>query len=605
MSAVRVAVIGAGMAGLTAAFRLAERGYEVTVYEEKSYLGGQFGAHNHRRRASYLSGEPRPSIRHEHCYHMFLNWYHNFWRLAADIGLHRDVDFEPRDAIKHLHRGEFPRLRTFSNPGTPASVLKNLFSGVEPAPDVFLHGYSLIDLLAQRFHPDRLLDRYTVAGFMSSRPYASERSTALHEQTLAKAFANPSYLTSASSYQSFIRYGLRDPVPLLWVLKGDSDTRFHERLRQWLERLGVTLELRQRVSRLLYTRGAGTFRVESLPSNQDLPHEASLAHTIRRHVPAAGRRAAPRARVRTRGPFDYLILAVAPLALPALVGSELAPVRKFETNPMASVDLYLKKKIPEIPREHVVLHGSQYGLTFIDNSQLWPGLRNTSLNVVATDFEALADLPEDAAIRRIMHELARYVPPPYLRYQDIDYWHIQSNLRDELFLNQVGSEQWRPQARTEIPSLFLAGDYCQTFVDVVTVEGAVVSGLEAARALQEQARADSARRPRGDEAHWRPIEIVRPAAYPQAALAALKLALAPLTPWAKAWSWLEERRSGAPAAPGDIAGSLTRAAEWIAAAPYTYATDVWNLGVAFWEGMLGPQDTRAGRDGRRRTSTSR
>jgi hypothetical protein len=133
-------------------------------------------------------------------------------------------------------------------------------------------------------------------------------------------------------------------------------------------------------------------------------------------------------------------------------------------------------------------------------------------------------------------------------------------------------------------------------VDAVTVEGAVVSGLEAARALQEQARADARRRPQGDAAHWRPIEIVRPPAYPRAALAGLKLALAPLTPWAKAWSWLEERRlSRAAPAPADLASDVTRVAEWLVTAPYEYGVDLWNAGGALLEGFLG---TRAGLDGR-------
>ena len=47
-------------------------------------------------------------------------------------------------------------------------------------------------------------------------------------------------------------------------------------------------------------------------------------------------------------------------------------------------------------------------------------------------------------------------------------------------------------------NLFLAGDFCQTFIDVVTVEGAVVSGLLAAEALRRKRKIGA------------PIDIIRP-----------------------------------------------------------------------------------------------
>ena len=74
------------------------------------------------------------------------------------------------------------------------------------------------------------------------------------------------------------------------------------------------------------------------------------------------------------------------------------------------------------------------------------------------------------------------------------------------------------------PNLFLAGDFCQTFIDVVTVEGAVVSGLVAAEAL---------RRRRGIGA---PINVVRPDSYPAFLPAMLAVALRPAALAAKAVS---------------------------------------------------------------------
>jgi len=79
---VSVAVVGGGIAGLTAALRLSERGYKVTLYEEKPYLGGNFSAHRD-------DGE---DVYHDIYPHMFSNFYVNFWDIVEnDLGLRRDL----------------------------------------------------------------------------------------------------------------------------------------------------------------------------------------------------------------------------------------------------------------------------------------------------------------------------------------------------------------------------------------------------------------------------------------------------------------------------------------------------------------------------------
>jgi uncharacterized protein with NAD-binding domain and iron-sulfur cluster len=52
-----------------------------------------------------------------------------------------------------------------------------------------------------------------------------------------------------------------------------------------------------------------------------------------------------------------------------------------------------------------------------------------------------------------------------------------------LLVNTVGTWRKRPQARTEIGNLFLAGDYVQTNIDLATMEGANESGRAAVNAL--------------------------------------------------------------------------------------------------------------------------
>jgi uncharacterized protein with NAD-binding domain and iron-sulfur cluster len=65
---------------------------------------------------------------------------------------------------------------------------------------------------------------------------------------------------------------------------------------------------------------------------------------------------------------------------------------------------------------------------------------------------------------------------------------LRRNTNDEpLLVNTVGTWDKRPQAKTDIPNLFLAGDYVQTNIDLATMEGANESGREATNALLEAA----------------------------------------------------------------------------------------------------------------------
>jgi uncharacterized protein with NAD-binding domain and iron-sulfur cluster len=96
----RVTVAGGGLAGLTAALRLAQRGYRVKLYEQKAILGGDLGS-RHEPDGVDLDVYP----------HMYLSWYQNFWRLLEEVtGEDRKERFRPFRTVKQLRRGEFPRF---------------------------------------------------------------------------------------------------------------------------------------------------------------------------------------------------------------------------------------------------------------------------------------------------------------------------------------------------------------------------------------------------------------------------------------------------------------------------------------------------------------
>lgn len=585
----KVIIVGAGIAGLSAALRLLQRGFDVTLLEQDDFLGGKLGAHQdlpagpvqgqqdaaghigwadpaapefvwiggrskklaradvwraERAGGARRTRQPRPAAGadwHEHSYHMYLNWYLNFWRIVDELGL-RDR-FMPAPTAHHLRplrpgqrRADAPL--DITNVGSPSSFWENMFSGLMSPPDMFLYGYSLLDVIGTPARNAELLERTSVLGFLASRPYATEEAINQHYRTLANAFACPSYLTALRSYKTFIRYGTRQPAPMMWLLKGNAyECLFgplERRLREtaWrLRRQGARLDIRRltHVNRLRVERG----RIAGL---ETLQITASPGKDRPGPIPVEGHCSVP------VGDAD-VILAVPPKALQQLVGPEvlglalrLGHVSQLRALPMASLDLYFHRRLDGVPEGITLLLDSNYAMSFLDVSRLWPELRDkdkTVLNVVASDVGILATYPHEPVISLLCKELRRFIPfEPGDLVEGRAY--LQSNVGEELFINQVGSWDYRPTTTCGIPNLFIAGDYCQTCIDVVTIEGAVVSGLMAA---------EEVRRHQGHVGA--PIEILEPPSYPEPSLAMMKLLGAPWAYAAKALSGMDHALRGA------------------------------------------------------------
>ena len=477
-----VTIIGAGIAGLAAALRLLERGVNVTLFEQNDFLGGKLGAHRHSRHEGHGDF-------HEHSYHMYLNWYRNFWDIATDIGA-RDSFFAQHETAYLRRRDGGPQrelIRTVDI-GSPATAMENLMSGLRTPADMYIYGYSLIELINTPGWRHQHLDKLSVMGFMQQLPYITDAAMTVQDDVLAKAFACPNYLSAARSYQKFVAYSYPCPSPMMWLLRGNTQEKLFTPLLQRLEQLkrpdGPRLDIHMlhRVTRLqLEDKRIVAIHAEKLP-------RAPISD-FRRNVRA---HAAPE-RFAVHGD---VILATPPQAVAQLVDSEvyecapqLANVRKLRSMPMISMDIYFNRQLGNLPPMIINLVGSRFSMSLLNTAAAWaePGKAgNTALNVVASDAETVAHYGEQQLLDMLIHELHRYLE---FRDTDIDAsrTHIQTNLSEELFTNEVGSEAFRPHTETAIRNLFMAGDYCHNPIDVVTVEGAVTSGLLAAEAVRDRA----------------------------------------------------------------------------------------------------------------------
>jgi hypothetical protein len=513
-----VTVAGGGLAGLSAALRLAQRGYRVTLYERKPWLGGDLGS----RPATGVELDVYP--------HMYLSWYHNFWSLLESAtGDDRSERFREVDGVKQLRRNEFPRFTGLTDTFSPRHVVRNLVSGVGPPADMMVFAYAGMDLLAEQLNPTMRLDNVSVTGFLQARPYMTERAAKAFDSFITTVWAIPSYLTSAEDYRSYLAYSMVDHSPPFWLANGSALRQVIAPITDALEERGVTIVREVQVSGISCERGrVSQIRLQRSEFDDDADSWVGVGEETTENV-------------------DELVLAVPPDVLvqlmrrghrgTRLVDAEpkLAEVSRLRSQRIPILHLYFNEKLKQIPMEPVGLYDSNYALAFTDISQTWEGVSEfagrTVLSLSASDPFGLpgTDDPHDDAYA-MLAELADYLgfdPGGGWGESPVVDWELtrfEPNADAELFLNETGTDVWRPAASVDgIANLAFAGDFCANRIGMTTIESAVTTGLEAARVVVER---------RGGP----PVEIREPDAGVAAYYVWLRYAWAPWAAAAKAWS---------------------------------------------------------------------
>jgi NAD(P)-binding Rossmann-like domain/Flavin containing amine oxidoreductase len=487
-----VAVAGGGLAGITAALRLAQRGYKVTLYERKSMLGGNLASR----------GTPF-GVELDVYPHMFLSWYHNFWRMLEEAGVDRDKAFTPLTTVKQLkkpkHPGDFPTYAGLTNGYSPKYMLRNLFSGVGPPADMFVFWYSTIDLLAERLQPTMLLDDVSVTGFLQARPYMTERAVTACDSFITMVWAIPAYLAAAEDYRSYLAYSVSSYKPPSLLAKAPAAQAVIAPLEAALRKAKVTICTKKEITGVTCAKDAAT--------GENVVKKIKVRDTEFQRKPYEWVNIGKEETIEV----DELLLAVPPVALSELVrkpvnegevpivklAPKLAELARLRSQRIPIVHVWFKHKLKHIPPEPVGLYGSDLALAFTDVSQVWtdrPEFKDhTVLSVSASNPYGLPGTGYEDDGFAILSELNEYVDfdlgTKWGKSRDINWDRtiFESNADSQLFINETGIDVWRPAATSEdISNLYFAGNFCANRIGMMTVESAVASGLEAARAIVEK-----------------------------------------------------------------------------------------------------------------------
>jgi zeta-carotene desaturase len=481
-------VVGGGLAGMVVARELALRGWRVILLERSRRLGGKAGS-------DIKSGRLV-----EHGYHVFPQWYPNVRAILERIGV-KLIDF---DRYHFLLPGGYPKKITVLGPSGFSAMWHYIFNGLLPWYHNILYIYSVLDMISRPLSEKSFLDRVSQIGLIRGKWYTSESVAEMGQENVLKASAIPVYDLSAMTAKRIASYWVRQASPFLSILPGDLQMVFIDPQVRELEALGVEIRYDSEVCDVVMHDGS--VAAIALRDGTELSADVYALCT----------------------PFEVTRTWLHDSLYEA--DPELGNMHFLEAQPMAALHLRLRRELPDLPREHVFLHGSHYALSFIDVMPHWKGLDGKhELSFISSNYSPLNAVSAEGAKDLLLEEICEYLP---IKPADVESWELNPNTDVPLFINTIGAWPNRPRPKTKVKNLYLAGDFVKNVIDLACMEGAVSAALEAAAQIIS------------DHGETGTLPVVQvPPEWPRWLLVLARILMVPVVAVARVIAWLEEKLS--------------------------------------------------------------
>ncbi|MFK8002118.1 MAG: FAD-dependent oxidoreductase [Polyangiales bacterium] len=498
-----MAILGGGVAGMTAAHELVERGFTVRVFEAKPVAGG-------KARSVEVAGTgtgPRKDLPGEHGFRFFPGFYRHISDTMQRIPYGTNVDgvlgnlraatrlqmarFNEGDPIlvahlPHTARGLISAIKTlaeanFGVPTKEALFFANRMFILLTSCEERRFGqwenvswWDFIDAANKSLNYQRYLARGLTRTLVAMR--AEDGSTRTVGYVLIQLFLD---LLGANDAVDRILDG---PTSDVWI-------------HPWLDFLrakGVEFNLGARASAIHMTGGS----ISSVAVQYD---DGTTEDVVADFYISA----MPKERLE-------------PLVTPALRAAEpsLGGLHHLQTEWMNGIMFYLKDDV-KIVNGHTIYVDTPWALTSISQQQFWEdrlsgygdGTVRGILSVDISDWtrpglllgKSAAQMTNAEDIKNEVWEQLKESlndgGEEILDEANVSTWYLDESIgftasgatnAEPLLVNTKGSWQHRPEAATNVPNLVLAADYVRTHTDLATMEGANEAARRAVNAIIER-----------------------------------------------------------------------------------------------------------------------
>lgn len=474
----RVAIVGAGLAGLATAVELADVGWEVEIFESRPFVGGKVG--------SWVDADGNHV---EMGLHVFFGNYYQLFELMKKVGVLENLRLK-----EHVHTfinkgGRTGALDFRFFTGAPFNGLKAFFttsqlSLQDKVQNALALGTSpivrgLVDFDGA-MKTIRNLDSISFADWFR-RQGGSEGSLKRMWNPIAYAlgFIDTESISARCMLTIFQMFATRSEASVLRMLEGSPNEYLHKPILKYLEARGAKIHTRRRVREIIFTGEGIATRVTGLVVASCETQETITADAyvcacdlpgIQRLLPQVWRK-----------------------------WPEFDNIYKLDTVPVATVQLRFDGWVTELQdttKRHDLTH-----VAGIDNLLYSPD----------ADFSCFADLaltspadyyregqgsllqlvltPGEPFIRESNGAIAQHVLKqvhelfPSSRQLNMTWYNVVK-LAQSLYREAPGMDLYRPPQKTPVANFFLSGSYTQQdYID--SMEGATLSGQLAAKAVLE------------------------------------------------------------------------------------------------------------------------
>ncbi len=471
----RVAIVGAGLAGMATAIDLVDAGVEVEIFESRPFVGGKVG-----------SWVDKDGNHIEMGLHVFFGCYYNLFALMKKVGAIDNLRLKEHTHTFINDGGRVGELDFRFMVGAPFHGLKAFFttsqlSAVDKIANSLALGTSpivrgLVDFEGA-MRNIRDLDSISFADwFRSHGGNNSSLKRMWNPIAYALGFIDTENISARCMLTIFQFFAAKTEASILRMLEGSPHEYLHKPIIEYLEAKGTKIHTRRRVREILYEEGSET-KVTGILVAQGETAEVIKADAYVFACDVPGIQKVLPEKWRKWPEFDNIY--------------------QLEAVPVATVQLRFDGWVTELndPEQRTqlakaagidnLLYTADADFScFADLALASPGDyykpgEGSLLQLVLTPGDPFIAEKNEAIANHVLKQVHKLFPSS----RELNMtWYNVVKLAQSLYREAPGMDVYRPAQKTPIPNFFLAGSYTQQdYID--SMEGATISGKQAAAAI--------------------------------------------------------------------------------------------------------------------------